>query len=252
MPPPPNQNDETAVDLDKSQPRIQGMFAAIAHKYDFLNHVLSLNVDRYWRWRTTHLAPLPSDGSPVLDTCTGTGDLALAYHRLAAGRNRMVGTDFCPPMLNLAHTKKKKAAGASGLDFLVADTLRLPFPDQYFGLVTVAFGLRNVADTDGGLRELARVCKPGGQVAVLEFSSPRLWPFSWLYRLYFRHILPRIGQWVSGSREFAYGYLPASVAAFPERQALASRMEGAGLSGVRFHSLTLGIATLYVGTKPAA
>jgi demethylmenaquinone methyltransferase/2-methoxy-6-polyprenyl-1,4-benzoquinol methylase len=246
------ENSKTATQnmaLDKSQPKIQGMFAAIAHRYDFLNHLLSLNVDRYWRWRTTRLAPLPPDGSAILDTCTGTGDLALAYHRLAGGRNRLVGSDFCQPMLERAHGKKQ---GLQNLDFLVADTLRLPFPDQSFGLVTVAFGLRNVADTDGGLREMARVCKPGGQVAVLEFSSPKLWPFSWLYRFYFRNILPRIGQWVSGSKDFAYGYLPASVASFPERQALVDRMTAAGLTEARYHSLTLGIATLYLARKPVA
>lgn len=233
--------------LDKSQPRIQGMFAAIADRYDFLNHLLSMNVDKYWRWRTTRMAPVPADGAPILDTCTGTGDLALAYHRLAQGKNRLFGTDFCEPMLQKAQKKRREAAG---IEFMVADTLRLPFPSDTFGLVTVAFGLRNVSDTDGGLRELSRVCKPGGQVAVLEFSTPRLWPFSWIYRFYFRYILPRVGQWVSGSKDFAYGYLPASVASFPERQALAQRMESAGLTGVRYHPLTLGIATLYLGKKP--
>ena len=221
-----NPADKRQNSLDKSQPKIQAMFAAIAHRYDFLNHLLSMNVDRYWRWRTTHLAPLPNDGSPVLDTCTGTGDLALTYHKLAKGHNRLVGTDFCFPMLERAQVKK---AARSGLDFMMADTMRLPFPDSQFGLVTV--------------------CKPGGTVAVLEFSSPRLWPFSWFYRLYFKYILPRIGQLVSGSKDFAYGYLPASVATFPERQALADRMTASGLQSVRYHPLTLGIATLYLGKK---
>ncbi|MCY2938452.1 MAG: ubiquinone/menaquinone biosynthesis methyltransferase [Planctomycetota bacterium] len=240
-------NSSENLALDKSASRIQGMFATIAHKYDFLNHTLSFHIDRYWRWRTTRLAPLPSDGSAVLDTCTGTGDLALAYFRLAKGRNSLVGTDFCIPMLEHACRKKR---GGPGPAFLAADTLRLPFPAACFGLVTVAFGLRNVSDTAGGLRELARVCKPGGMVAVLEFSSPRLWPFSWIYRFYFRNILPRIGQWVSRSNDFAYGYLPASVASFPERQALASLLEAAGLREVRYHPLTLGVATLYLGRKP--
>lgn len=241
-----NSADKRQNSLDKSQPKIQAMFAAIAHRYDFLNHLLSMNVDRYWRWRTTHLAPLPNDGSPVLDTCTGTGDLALTYHKLAKGRNRLVGTDFCFPMLERAQVKK---AARSGLDFMMADTMRLPFPDSQFGLVTVAFGLRNVSNTNAGLREMVRVCKPGGTVAVLEFSSPRLWPFSWFYRLYFKYILPRIGQLVSGSKDFAYGYLPASVATFPERQALADRMTASGLQSVRYHPLTMGIATLYLGKK---
>ena len=139
-----NPADKRQNSLDKSQPKIQAMFAAIAHRYDFLNHLLSMNVDRYWRWRTTHLAPLPNDGSPVLDTCTGTGDLALTYHKLAKGHNRLVGTDFCFPMLERAQVKK---AARSGLDVMMADChfqtanlvwLRLPLACAMFQIPTLA------------------------------------------------------------------------------------------------------------------
>ena len=231
--------------LDKKSASIRSMFADIAPRYDLLNHLLSLNVDRYWRWRTTRLVP-PDLSGPHLDVCTGTGDLALAYHRAGKGKLPVVATDFCAPMLVRGNAK---AAGT--IPFLVADTMRLPFPDASFQAVTVAFGLRNVADTLAGLREMARVCRPGGTVAVLEFSTPRLWPLRPFYLWYFRTILPLIGRWVSRSSDFAYSYLPASVAAFPEREALAAIFAEAGLAGTTWRSLTFGIATLYWGRKPA-
>jgi demethylmenaquinone methyltransferase/2-methoxy-6-polyprenyl-1,4-benzoquinol methylase len=231
--------------LDKKAASIRSMFADIAPRYDLLNHLLSLNVDRYWRWRTTRLVP-PDLSGPHLDVCTGTGDLALAYHRAGKGKLPVVATDFCAPMLVRGNAK---AAGT--IPFLVADTMRLPFPDASFQAVTVAFGLRNVADTLAGLREMARVCRPGGTVAVLEFSTPRLWPLRPFYLWYFRTILPLIGRWVSRSSDFAYSYLPASVAAFPEREALAAIFAEAGLTGTTWRSLTFGIATLYWGRKPA-
>ena len=231
--------------LDKKSASIRSMFADIAPRYDLLNHLLSLNVDRYWRWRTTRLVP-PDLSGPHLDVCTGTGDLALAYHRAGRGKLNVVGTDFCAPMLSRGQAK---AAGT--IPFMVADTMRLPFPDASFQTVTVAFGLRNVADTLAGLREMARVCRPGGTVAVLEFSTPRLWPLRPLYLWYFRAILPLIGRWVSRSSDFAYSYLPASVAAFPEREALAAIFAEAGIAGTTWRALTFGIATLYWGRKPA-
>jgi len=135
------------------------------------------------------------------------------------------------------------------MTFVEADAQKLPFPDNSFQIVSVAFGLRNVADTDQGLREMARVCRPGGQVAVLEFSMPRRRPLRGLYNWYFRRVLPRIGQAVSGSRLSAYDYLPTSVGEFPSGEALAERMRAAGLGDVTFTPLTFGVATLYVGTK---
>lgn len=238
------------MSVDKSGQRVRQMFGEIAGRYDLLNHVLSLNIDRYWRWRTVRLAPPPKD-QPILDVCTGTGDLALAYHRATPGGMPIVGADFCRPMLVIGAEKAKKAKADDRLTFIEADAQELPFPDNSFGLVSVAFGLRNVSDTDRGLRELTRVCRAGGQVAVLEFSLPRWQPFRAIYSWYFRRVLPAIGQWMARNRQDAYNYLPASVLEFPDGEALARRMEGAGLAQVRFFPFTFGIATLYVGVKPA-
>ena len=224
------------------------MFGAIAPSYDLLNHLLSLNIDRYWRWRTTRLAPPTGDG-PILDVCTGTGDLALAYDRAAGGRVPIIGSDFCLPMLLPARDKTRRRRAADRIRFIEADTQRLPFGADVFQLTTVAFGLRNVTDTDRGIAEMVRVTRPGGRVAILEFSRPRHWLLGPLYRFYFRRVLPFIGQLVSRSPDSAYNYLPASVMEFPDGEALAEKLRGHGLTEVKWHPLTFGIATLYVGTK---
>jgi len=236
------------VRVDKSGPRIRGMFGDIAQRYDFLNHALSLNIDRYWRSRAVRRAP-PVAGRPVLDVCTGTGDLAIAYYRAARGQAAVVGADFCREMLRLGQAKSQRIDQTEPLVFVEADAMRLPFPDAFFQLVSVAFGLRNVADTDAGLTEMTRVCHRGGHVVILEFSLPRRQPIRVLYGWYFRHILPRVGQLVSGSRTNAYNYLPQSVGEFPAGQALVERMHWAGLSEVTCQPLTFGVATLYIGTK---
>jgi demethylmenaquinone methyltransferase/2-methoxy-6-polyprenyl-1,4-benzoquinol methylase len=241
--------------LDKRESRIRRMFGNIAPRYDLLNHLLSLNVDRYWRWRTTRLVPPvvgPGAAAPILDVCTGTGDLALAYDRAAGHRLPIVGTDFCLPMLVPAREKTHRRGAAGRVRFIEADTQRLPFPDNSFQLTTVAFGLRNVTDTDRGLAEMVRVTQPGGRVAILEFSRPRHWLFGRIYQAYFRWLLPAIGQLVSHSKDNAYNYLPASVQEFPDGEALAERLRQHGLIDVRWHPFTFGIATLYVGTKPLA
>jgi demethylmenaquinone methyltransferase/2-methoxy-6-polyprenyl-1,4-benzoquinol methylase len=234
--------------VDKSEARVRGMFGEIAGRYDFLNHLLSLNVDRYWRWRTVRRVP-PSGEGPILDLCTGTGDLALAYYRASGGRTRIVGADFCHPMLVVGDRKRRDAGINGQVAFVEADAQRLPFPSDYFSIVCVAFGLRNVTNTDRGLAEMTRVCRPGGKVAVLEFSLPRWQPFRAVYGWYFRRVLPRIGQALARNRQEAYHYLPASVGEFPSGEALAERMRRAGLREVVFFPLTLGVATLYVGTK---
>jgi demethylmenaquinone methyltransferase/2-methoxy-6-polyprenyl-1,4-benzoquinol methylase len=242
--------------LDKRESRIRQMFGAIAPRYDLLNHLLSFNIDRYWRWRTTRLAPPVVEGpgadAPILDVCTGTGDLALAYDRAARHRVPIVGTDFCLPMLVPAQRKSQRHQADQRITWIEADTQRLPFPTDTFQLTTVAFGLRNVTDTDKGLAEMVRVTRPGGRVAILEFSRPRGWLFGRLYRFYFRRLLPLVGQWVSRSRDDAYHYLPASVLEFPDGEALAERLRSHGLIDVRWHSFTLGIATLYIGVKPSS
>ena len=234
--------------IDKSSQRVQRMFGEIAPSYDRMNHLLSLNIDRYWRWWTVKkLQPVP--GEPILDVCTGTGDLALAFHRATGGKSEIVAADFTPEMLEIGRCKHARAKIGDELSFIQADTQNLPFEDDRFAIVSVAFGLRNVADTDRGLAEMTRVCRPGGQVAVLEFSTPRWQPMRGIYLLYFRHILPRVGQAFARNKSDAYEYLPATVAQFPDGEALAERMRGVGLKNVKFWPLTGGIATLYVGKK---
>ncbi|HEV8061531.1 MAG TPA: bifunctional demethylmenaquinone methyltransferase/2-methoxy-6-polyprenyl-1,4-benzoquinol methylase UbiE [Gemmataceae bacterium] len=237
--------------LDKREVRIKQMFGSIAPVYDLLNHLLSLNIDKLWRKKTTRLVPPDGDG-PILDCCTGTGDLALAYHKVTHGKTPIVAADFCHPMLvrGVAKTARKKAS--EQVKFVEADAQRLPFPDDAFQITTVAFGLRNVTDTNRGIAEMTRVTRPGGRVAILEFSRPRGWLFGRLYRGYFRYILPTVGQLISRSRDSAYHYLPASVLEFPDGDVLADRLRGHGLTEVRWHPFTFGIATLYVGVKAVA
>jgi demethylmenaquinone methyltransferase/2-methoxy-6-polyprenyl-1,4-benzoquinol methylase len=235
--------------LDKREVRIRRMFNSIAPSYDLLNHLLSLNVDHYWRWRTTRLVP-PAEDGPILDLCTGTGDLALAYDRAGRGKVPIVGADFCHEMLVRAEAKARRRGAEGRIRFLEADAQHLPFPADHFQIATVAFGLRNVTDTDRGIAEMVRVTRPGGRVAILEFSRPRGRVLGSMYQFYFRRVLPWVGQAISRSRDNAYRYLPASVMEFPDGEALAERLRGHGLLEVRWHSLTLGIATLYVGSKP--
>lgn len=241
--------EKSPGDLDKSSERVRRMFGSIAGRYDLLNHLLSLGIDLYWRRRTVRFVPPTRDGGPILDVCTGTGDLALAYWKASGKTAQIVATDFCQPMLALADQKARRAGAEEHITWQEADTQQLPFVDDTFQIVCVAFGLRNVSDTDRGLAEMVRVCRRGGRVAVLEFSMPTLWPLSGVYRLYFRHILPRVGQALAKNDQSAYNYLPASVSRFPQGEELAARMHAAGLSHVEFHRFTLGIATLYVGQK---
>ena len=224
------------------------MFGEIARRYDFLNHLLSLGIDRRWRRRTVKLVP-PAGEGPILDVCTGTGDLALAYWRAGSEGARIVGADFCHPMLVIAGDKCRRAGAADRIALLEADARRLPFPDGLFQIVCVAFGLRNVSDTDAGLREMTRVCRPGGRVAVLEFSMPGSRILGAIYRWYFARVLPRVGEALARNAQGAYNYLPASVGQFPEAEALLEKMRAAGLSAVQSHRFTFGVATLYVGEK---
>ena len=255
---PPVGSAASSASIDKSNDRVQRMFGQIAPRYDLLNHVLSLNVDRYWRWRTVRRVP-PVDDGPILDVCTGTGDLAIAYAKAArkaakrAGGDRnpaaVIGSDFTPEMLAVAERKRQKLAMADQLTFVEADAQKLPFDAGRFQIVSVAFGLRNVADTDAALREMTRVLRPGGRLAVLEFSMPTWGPFERLYRWYFRRVLPKVGERLARNDDEAYAYLPATVAEFPSGEALAARMRAAGLASVEFFPMTFGIATLYVGVK---
>lgn len=234
--------------VDKRETRVREMFSSISPRYDFLNHLLSLNVDHWWRWLTTYLVPVQGD-APVLDVCTGTGDLALAYWRQSRGRVPVVASDFCHEMMVIGQKKVRRAGAARRVRFIEADAQRLPFPDDYFQIVCVAFGLRNVTCAIKGLMEMTRVTRPGGKVAVLEFSMPRNHLFRTAYLAYFKHVLPLIGQTLARNRAGAYNYLPASVLEFPDGPAMAEMMVHAGLHSPEWRPLTFGIASLYVGTK---
>jgi demethylmenaquinone methyltransferase/2-methoxy-6-polyprenyl-1,4-benzoquinol methylase len=235
------------MSVDKSEARVQRMFSEIAPRYDVMNHLLSFNIDKYWRWQTVRRVS-PQGDSPVLDLCTGTGDLALAYARRS--HCAIVAADFCGEMLAIGRQKTARAGLADRITFVEADAQRLPFGDEQFQLVAIAFGLRNVTDTDQGLREMVRVCRPGGRVAILEFSMPRRRPLRSLYGWYFRRVLPRIGQALARNGSSAYKYLPESVDEFPSYEALTERMRNAGLEQNHFTPFSFGTATLYVGIKP--
>ncbi len=237
--------------VDKSGRRVRSMFASIAGRYDLLNHLLSLNIDKMWRNFTTRAVP-PEPGVPVLDCCTGTADLALAYHKASGGLSPVVGSDFCHEMLVIGEKKVRKAKAGSSVTLIEGDTQRLPLPDDTFGVVTVAFGLRNVANTVRGIDEMVRVARPGGKVAILEFSRPRGPILGRIYLAFFRHVLPRVGQTIAPNSYDAYSYLPASVLQFPDGREMLDLLASRGLADLHQHPLTFGIATLYVGTKPVA
>ena len=224
------------------------MFAGIAGRYDLLNHLLSGNIDKRWRRIVADkLRPALGTGSRVLDVACGTGDLSLVIAETSGAR--VVGVDFCRPMLEVAAGKSDGLARA--IPFIEGDALRLPFTDAAFDATTIAFGLRNLSDVAGGLRELRRILKPGGQLAILEFSRPVVPGFRAVFQFYFSRVLPRIGGLVSGSRG-AYEYLPDSVSKFPDQPRLAALMSEVGFERVAYRNLTGGIAALHTGTRPSA
>ena len=222
------------------------MFAEIAPRYDAVNRMLSGGIDLWWRRVTVNRAAPPASGA-ILDVCTGTGDLALAYAAKAGLQVRVVGSDFCRPMLDRG--VEKSADRNLPVEWIEADAMDLPFDDDEFDLVTVAFGLRNIAQTDRGLAEMARVCKPGGRLAILEFSLPSNPLIRRSYLWYFRNVLPRLGNAVARNHADAYTYLNQSVEEFPSGAALASLIKAAGFDRVEQIPLTFGIATLSIATK---
>jgi demethylmenaquinone methyltransferase/2-methoxy-6-polyprenyl-1,4-benzoquinol methylase len=241
----------TATEADASR-RVREMFTEIAPSYDRLNHLLSLQLDRVWRMRVARqLRPiLQRPDATVLDLCCGTGDLTFALGR--AGNARVTGADFSHAMLVRARAKRasgnRETGPGSGTTFLEADALRLPFAEASFDAVTTAFGFRNLANYEDGLREILRVLKPGGTLAILEFTEPRAGVLGNLYRWYFRNVLPRIGGLISGNRS-AYTYLPASVSRFFRPSELATTMEKCGYRGVTYLVWTMGTVALHTGTK---
>ncbi|MGI8835977.1 MAG: bifunctional demethylmenaquinone methyltransferase/2-methoxy-6-polyprenyl-1,4-benzoquinol methylase UbiE [Pyrinomonadaceae bacterium] len=239
-------DEESAKKREQAQ-RIREMFAAIATRYDLLNHLLSGNVDRRWRSLLVKrvATTLPVSDARILDVACGTGDLSLALD--AGTEAEVMGLDFCRPMLEIAAAKSKDRGLT--IPFVEGDALNLPFGDQSFDGVSIAFGLRNLASLEEGLRELLRILRPGGTVAVLEFSRPQAPILRPLFRLYFTKILPLFGGLISGSKS-AYQYLPDSVARFPDQSSLAEMMKGIGFTEVTFQNLTGGIAALHLGRRP--
>ena len=232
---------------DRSEQRrfVREMFTAIAPRYDFLNHLLSLGIDR--RWRRAAVDRLGWEARPdglYLDACAGTLDLAAELARRRGFAGRVVGADFSARMLELGAGKAQPGRVRPA----AADALDLPFAAGRFDGAMVAFGVRNLADLDAGLRELARVLKPGARLVILEFTTPVWAPFRALYQLYFRRILPLVGRAVSGHAT-AYSYLPASVGAFPAPDALLERLGSAGFHDAGYGLLTGGIAALHWGTR---
>jgi demethylmenaquinone methyltransferase/2-methoxy-6-polyprenyl-1,4-benzoquinol methylase len=223
---------------------VRAMFGRVAHRYDLANHLLSFNLDRYWRARTVSRvrSVLRAPGARALDICCGTGDLVLA---LEADRGGPVwGSDFCHPMLTAAAGKISQRGFRSCV--FEADALDLPVCDGAFDLVTVAFGFRNLANYRNGLEEMRRVLRPGGTAAILEFSQPTNALFAGFYNLYSRHVLPALGGALSGSKD-AYTYLPESVRKFPSAEELAGHMRETGFRDVIFERMTGGIVCLHLG-----
>lgn len=234
--------ERTAGELEHSR-AVRAMFSGIAGRYDLLNHLLSINIDKRWRRKVRKkLADITSnENAVILDVACGTGDLSIELQE--NGKAKVIGTDFCRPMLTIA---KEKAAQ---IPFVEGDAMSLSYADNSFDAVTIAFGLRNLSHFNNGIIELARVLKPGGKLVVLEFSSPVLPGFRGAFRFYFSNILPRIGGLVSGERG-AYEYLPDSVSKFPDQKALVAMMEQTGLQDVDYTNLSGGIAAIHIGTKP--
>jgi demethylmenaquinone methyltransferase / 2-methoxy-6-polyprenyl-1,4-benzoquinol methylase len=245
-----------ATDRDSAARAVREMFTSIAPRYDLLNHVLSFNVDRLW-WRRsarTFGQILTRPGARVLDLCCGTGDMTFALRRQveqAVPRSafpQIIGADFSHAMLQRAMAKT--AVGAQDravLNWIEADALNLPFPDEHFDLVTSAFGFRNLADYDAGLREIMRVLRPGGECGILDFGEPQ-GAIGLLYKFYFKRVLPRVGTFISGVSG-PYAYLPASVERFPDPAEMLRRMKATSFSQATWTPYTFGIAGLYRGKK---
>jgi demethylmenaquinone methyltransferase/2-methoxy-6-polyprenyl-1,4-benzoquinol methylase len=239
---------EGAGDRTSAARAVREMFTSIAPRYDLLNHALSFNVDRMW-WRRTARAfrnILARPDARVLDLCCGTGDMTFALRRQAGKSSaQIVGADFSHAMLQRAAIKSAHRGGSP--EWIEADALNLPFPGGHFDLVTSAFGFRNLADYDAGLREIARVLRPGGECGILDFGEPK-GVMGALYRVYFKQVLPRVGTMISGVRG-PYAYLPASVERFPSPEEMLGRMKDAAFVEATWTPYTFGIAGLYRGKK---
>jgi demethylmenaquinone methyltransferase / 2-methoxy-6-polyprenyl-1,4-benzoquinol methylase len=240
-------SDNRRANEEEHANRVREMFADIAGRYDLLNHLLSGHIDKRWRRLVASKLRerIGSTGGRILDVACGTGDLSITLSQTTGAR--VVGTDFCRPMLEIA--ARKTAKREPDIPLIEGDAMRLPFRDCSFEAVTIAFGLRNLSDVERGLAELLRVLKPGGYVAVLEFSKPVVPGFRFLFNVYFTRVLPFLGGLISGSKT-AYQYLPDSVTRFPDQKELSSLMRKVGLESVEYENLTGGIAALHTGKRP--
>jgi demethylmenaquinone methyltransferase / 2-methoxy-6-polyprenyl-1,4-benzoquinol methylase len=238
-----------ALPPDKSPARISAMFDAIAGKYDFLNHFLSVGLDTRWRARAIREAQLPADAR-VLDLCTGTADLAIAAINGTPGA-RIIGVDFAGAMLRVGLEKLRRRGLDRRITLVRGDATRIPVRNAWADAATIGFGIRNVAQPEAALAELARVIKPGGRLVILEFGEPVIPGIRAIYNWYFRVLLPRLGRVVS-KHQSAYSYLPASVGTFPPPATFAATVSSQGFTGVRAVPMSLGIVYLYVATRVSA
>jgi len=237
----------TGPDVSKSPSRIAGMFDAIAAHYDLLNHLLSAGIDK--RWRRLAIRSLRLTGRErVLDLCTGTADLAIAARMATPRAARVIGIDFAGAMLQVGREKLRRAEMDEAVALVRGDASRIPLVDRSVDAVTIGFGIRNVENTAAACREMARVLKPGGTIAILEFAIPRMPIVRAAYLAYFNHVLPRIGRIVS-RHNAAYGYLPASVGAFASPDEFVTILRNAGFTSISASPLTFGIVFLYTASR---
>lgn len=233
-------NEETS-----KKEQVAKMFNNISHRYDFLNHFLSLGIDKLWRKKAISLLR-PQNPKLILDVATGTGDFAI--QALVLNPDKVIGIDISTGMLDVGRVKIRERKLDSKIELLEGDSEKLPFEENKFDAITVAFGVRNFENLELGLREIKRVLKPGGMLVVLEFSKPRSFPFKQLYNFYFKSILPGVGRMVSADKS-AYTYLPASVEAFPDGNDFIQVLQRVGFNKTQCRTLTFGISSIYTGTK---